>query len=117
MSFDEETIARIKKLPVWARNIIARQEQEITRTKRVSDLQHATGAELEGCAYTDEYDQSDDRIVIPRYTDVAFQLGVTRNDIIRCRVKDGKLYVNGRDSIVIEPSVSNAIEISLKDRS
>ena len=98
----------INKLPVWAQNLITRLEAELADTKQ--QVQFAQGKEP-----TNTYLAYQNRAPLPRNAKVSFEWGKGwPDDFIAVRIEDDQLQILGGRTLVIKPSVSNAVYISLE---
>lgn len=108
------TPQQFERLPKWAQIEISRLKRDL-KFHQEEHLRIASGGILESETNTQADPYADIPQRLPNNTTIAFRLeDGTRNGVVRARVANGRLNINGDTGISIRPNSSNDITIGLE---
>lgn len=109
MAFDPK---KMDRLPRWAREELLRLDRRLRETERL--LADARGGIRLGDTDTLAHPYDDVPLTLAPGSSVGFRLGQTwRGDVIRVRIRDGRLNLNGDNGLLVLPRATNDVDVIL----
>jgi hypothetical protein len=107
-----EEAEKVAKLPVWAKRLVDRLVMKLeSATEELTDLKNNTYGEED----TDTVAQPfhDIPLLLRKGETIEFRMGDKWHEVIRVRVTNEGLNINGDRGISIEPKASNSVMVNL----